>query len=66
MSAPLDRHRPHGNAGVPLTAHTTHNCRLNRLVVGEGAEVVGILSSKDVIQMALCDELSELDYSDLE
>ena len=28
-------------------------CRLNRLVAVEGTEVVGILSSKDVIQMAL-------------
>tara|TARA_B110001452_G_C15137710_1_gene396187 strand:- start:60 stop:176 length:117 start_codon:yes stop_codon:yes gene_type:complete len=36
------------------------------LVVVEGTEVVGILSSKDVIQMALCDELSELDYSDVD
>ena len=40
--------------------------RLNRLVVTDPAgKVLGILTSTDVMRVALCDELSELDYGDL-
>lgn len=41
--------------------------RVNRLmVVDESGIVLGIITSTDVVRIALCDELSELDYGDVD
>ena len=41
--------------------------RINRLMVtGAGGELLGIITSTDIVNMALTDELSELDYGDID
>mgnify|MGYP006159316603 CR=1 FL=1 len=54
------------NATVLDAAQLMYPNRVNRLMVvnGEGL-LLGIISSTDVVRIALCDELSELDYSDI-
>lgn len=55
------------NATILEAAQMMHQKRLNRLMVAdEGGALVGTISSSDVVRVALCDEITEVDYGDVE
>ena len=56
----------HGHTTMAEAAQLMYPHRLNRLfVTDEVGALLGILTSTDVMRVALCDEVSELDYGEL-
>ena len=51
-------------ASMSEAANLMHDLSLNRLMVVDNDQLVGILSATDVVRTALCDEISEVSYDD--
>lgn len=53
------------DATVLEAARTMYGPRLNRLlVVDEAGQLLGLITSTDVVRIALCDEISEVNFDD--